>query len=56
MGSTEKRTYRKPSLVEYGKLEEITRGSGWDFIDFLNGKVNDDGNFWTPGKGPQTST
>ena len=48
MGETSKRVYNAPSLVEYGKLEDLTRGSGWTRLDFwLAGNDGDtDGNPW----------
>ena len=54
MGKTTKREYSAPSLVEYGKLEEITRGTGYNFLDFLWGK--DDGNPWGLGGGGKHSS
>jgi hypothetical protein len=43
METCEKRTYRAPRLVEYGRVEEITRGpwgGSFDSLFGMNGGLN----------------
>jgi len=48
-----KREYSAPTLVEHGKLEEITLGTGWTRLDMWLGGSDGDGsgNPWNIGGG-----
>jgi hypothetical protein len=52
METKRKLAYSSPRLTEFGTVEDITRGTGWDLIDFVNGKVTiGDGNIFGWGSG-----
>jgi hypothetical protein len=36
-----KRPYQTPEIVDFGQMEELTRGSGWGFADFFFVGVSD---------------
>jgi hypothetical protein len=55
METREKRTYRAPRLVEYGRVEEITRGlAGGSTDSFFGFNTNTGWDFGSPSHGTST--